>query len=83
MLLAPTGLNGRDPITGPEAGGRLGVSYQRIQQLLIDHLTIFKCPQDGSSRVLARILGSDSCEVGWNSTPPMRPASICYRVRDK
>lgn len=33
VLLARTGLNGRDPITGIEAGRRLGVSYQRIHQL--------------------------------------------------
>jgi hypothetical protein len=33
VLLARTGLNGRDPITGAEAGRRLGVSYQRIHQL--------------------------------------------------
>lgn len=33
VLLARTGLNGRDPITGIEAGRRLGVSYQRIYQL--------------------------------------------------
>jgi hypothetical protein len=33
VLLARTGLNGRDPITRVEAAGRLGVSYQRIYQL--------------------------------------------------
>ena len=33
VLLARTGLNGRDPITGGEAGRMLGVSYQRIYQL--------------------------------------------------
>jgi hypothetical protein len=33
VLLARTGLNGRDPIARAEAGRRLGVSYQRIYQL--------------------------------------------------
>jgi hypothetical protein len=33
VLLARTGLSGDDPITGAEAGRRLGVSYQRIYQL--------------------------------------------------
>lgn len=33
VLLARTGLNGRDPITGAEAGRRLGVSCQRIYQI--------------------------------------------------
>lgn len=33
VLLARTGLRGDDPIAGPEAGRRLGVSYQRIYQL--------------------------------------------------
>jgi hypothetical protein len=33
VLLARTGLDGHDPISGPEAGERLGVTYQRIAQL--------------------------------------------------
>jgi hypothetical protein len=33
VLLARTGLSGRDPITRAEAARRLGVSYQRIYQL--------------------------------------------------
>jgi hypothetical protein len=33
VLLAYTGLNGRDPIMGREAGAMLGVSYQRVQQI--------------------------------------------------
>ena len=33
VLLAYTGLNGRDPIMGREAGATLGVSYQRVQQI--------------------------------------------------
>jgi hypothetical protein len=33
VLLAYTGLNGRDPIMGREAAETLGVSYQRVQQI--------------------------------------------------
>jgi hypothetical protein len=33
VLLAYTGLNGRDPISGREAGAILGVSSQRVQQI--------------------------------------------------
>jgi hypothetical protein len=33
VLLARTGLNGRDPITGGDASRMLGGSYQRIYQL--------------------------------------------------
>ena len=33
VLLARTGLGGRDPVTAAEAGRMLGVSYQRIYQL--------------------------------------------------
>jgi len=34
VLLARTGLDGHDPITAPVAGERLGVTYQRIHQLV-------------------------------------------------
>jgi hypothetical protein len=34
VLLAVTGLNGRDPIIGPEAARRLNVSSQRIYQIV-------------------------------------------------
>jgi hypothetical protein len=34
MLLAHTGLNGRDSITGAEAARRLGVSHQRMYQIV-------------------------------------------------
>jgi hypothetical protein len=34
MLLAPTGLNGSDPIHGTEAARRLGVSHQRMYQIV-------------------------------------------------
>jgi hypothetical protein len=33
-LLARTGLNGRDPITGAQAARRLGVSHQRMSQIV-------------------------------------------------
>jgi hypothetical protein len=42
VLLARTGLSGRDPISGGDAGRMLGVSYQRIYQLeqqLANHRT--------------------------------------------
>ncbi len=34
MLLAPTGLNGSDPIHGTEAARRLGISHQRFYQIV-------------------------------------------------
>jgi hypothetical protein len=34
VLLARTGLNGRDPITGAQAARRLGVSHQRMSQIV-------------------------------------------------
>jgi hypothetical protein len=34
MLLTRTGLNGSDPITGAEAARRLGVSHQRMSQIV-------------------------------------------------
>jgi hypothetical protein len=34
VLLAATGLNGQDPIIGPEAARRLNVSSQRIYQIV-------------------------------------------------
>jgi hypothetical protein len=34
VLMARTGLGGHDPITAPVAGQRLGVTYQRIHQLV-------------------------------------------------
>jgi hypothetical protein len=34
MLLAHTGLNGSDPINGTDAARRLGVSHQRMYQIV-------------------------------------------------